>query len=108
MKLLRTKSWLAYHLCAGTAALLLFFLVQSSPHRVHHSFDQTKAAQCVVFSVAQGCHLKPTSAINLPIAQISIEGVTLSLEVLIPYRTPSPFSQRAPPKSLIHLSSLGQ
>lgn len=97
MKLPRTKSWLAYHLCATTAALLLFFLVQSSPHRVHHSFDQGEAAQCVVFSVAQGCHLKPTSAISLPAIHIAIEGIALSLEAWISYLPPSPFSIRAPP-----------
>ena len=93
MRLSREKKWL----CAATAAAFLFLFLESAPHRVHHFFDQADAAQCLVFSVTQGCHLQPTSAISLPALHIASEEIALSPEVWIAYSTPFPFSQRAPP-----------
>jgi hypothetical protein len=81
----------------AASALFLFFLISSAPHLVHHSFNQSQATPCLAFSIAKGCHLKLASAINLPVIDVAIEGIPLSFEVWIPYLTPSPFSQRAPP-----------
>ena len=81
----------------ATLALFLFFLISSAPHFVHHSFDQSQTAPCLAFSIAKGCHLKPTSAIILPVIQAAVKGIFLSFEVWNPHFTPSPFSQRAPP-----------
>lgn len=83
--------------CLAAFALFLFFLVYSAPHRVHHSFEHTQSPPCPVFSFATGCYLEPASAINLLTSQIATEKIVLFPEVWIPYRTPSPFSQRAPP-----------
>ena len=81
----------------AASALFLFFLISSAPHLVHHSFDESQTTPCPIFSLAKSCHLKPTSAIDLPSTHLFTEKIVLSIEVWIPYFTPSPFSQRAPP-----------
>lgn len=81
----------------AAAALFLFFLLYSAPHQVHHAFDESHSAPCLAFSVAKGCHLQLTSTISISITPIASEWVPPSLGVWIPYFTPSPFSQRAPP-----------
>ena len=81
----------------ATSALFLFFLIYSAPHLVHHSFDESQATPCLVFSLAKGCHIKPVSAIDLLITHVVIEKIALSVEVWISYLRPSPFSIRAPP-----------
>lgn len=89
----------------AASALFLFFLIYSTPHLVHHSFAQPLSGPCPVFSMAKGCHLKPASVIQLPITLVATTGIILSFEVWIPYLTPSPFSQRAPPTVWLPLNS---
>lgn len=91
------RSKVSQNISLLSGLLFLSFIVCSAPHLVHHTFDQSQATPCLAFSVAKGCHLKPTTAVSLTIKQITIEGVTSSLEVWIPHLTPSPFSKRAPP-----------
>jgi|SRR3989338_3610046 len=81
----------------AVSVLFLFFLVYSTPHRVHHSFSQPLSGPCPVFSIAKGCHLQPVSEIQLPVIEVTIEGTTLSPEVWVPYLTSIPFPIRAPP-----------
>ncbi len=81
----------------AASALFLLFLISSAPHLVHHSFGQSQPTPCLAFSIAKGCHLKPTSAIEFSITEIISEWVVPSLEIWITYFTPSPFWQRAPP-----------
>ena len=83
------------HMVVG--AVFIFFLLESTPHRVHHVFDQTAAAECVVFSVTQACHLKPSSGPRITLIQLAVGVSIFAFEVWIPYVWPSPFSQRAPP-----------
>lgn len=97
MKWIRGKLDLPRLSRLAAATLFLFFLFSSLPHRVHHLFDPDLQNPCVAFALSKGCHLKLTPAIHLPVTQIAIEGIILSLEVWIPYLTPSPFSKRAPP-----------
>ena len=82
----------------AAAALFLFFLVYSAPHRVHHAFDSDDAAPCVAFSVAKSCHLQLASTVDFSVTQIASESVVPSLESWTPSFTPAPFSQRAPPR----------
>ena len=97
MRLPQPKTRLTYQLCADTAALFLFFLIETAPHQVHHFFDQAEAAQCVVFSVAQGCHLKTVSAIIFPNPESVIQEILLFPAIWIPDVQPSPFFSRGPP-----------
>jgi hypothetical protein len=99
MKLLRDNQRAKRLLYVAGPALFLFFLIESTPHYVHHAFDhdQSEAESCLVFSVAKGCHLKPPASFQLPVIKVAIGRTALSLEVWIPYAIPSPISQRAPP-----------
>jgi hypothetical protein len=83
----------------AAAALFLFFLIYSTPHQVHHAFDPNHSAPCLAFSVAKGCHLQLASTVELSIVQTAGEWVAPSLAFWVPYFTPSPFSQRAPPQA---------
>ncbi len=82
------------------SALLVFFTVYSSPHRVHHSFEVDLETSCLVLSIAKNCHLRPASPIKLPYIQVVIEVVALSLEVWIPHHITLAFLRRAPPTLL--------
>jgi len=97
MRLTQPKTRLTWQLCAGAAVLFLFFLIETAPHQIHHFFDQAEAAQCVVFSVAQGWYLKTVSAISFPNAEGVIQKVLLFTAILIPDVPSSPFSSRSPP-----------
>jgi hypothetical protein len=82
----------------AAAALFLFFLLYSAPHRVHHSFEEHDApSACLVFSVAKGCSLDSPSSVDFSITRILVEPPVPSLKVWTPYFLSSPFSQRAPP-----------
>jgi hypothetical protein len=80
----------------AAAAVFLLFLLYAAPHQVHHAFDD-HAAPCLAFAVAKGCHLQLTSTVSFSVSQIVSEWISPSLKVWVPYFTPSPFSQRAPP-----------
>jgi hypothetical protein len=80
----------------AAAALFLFFLLYSAPHQVHHAFDD-HPSPCLTFAVAKGCSLDSAPTVNFFIAPTATERLVQSFEVWVPYFTPSPFSQRAPP-----------
>jgi len=97
MKVFR-RIFAADHVLYLTAlALFLFFLVCSTPHRVHHFFDPNPGDACLTFALAKSCHLESTSAISLPFSQVAFGGIALFLEASIPHRPPSAFLPRAPP-----------
>ena len=80
------------------AFLFVFFLLLSAPHQVHHSLEGSQANQCVVFTAAKGCDLRPLPFVSLPvITQIFLGEIFPSVEVRITEFTPLPFSIRAPP-----------
>jgi hypothetical protein len=81
----------------AAAALFLFFLLYSAPHQVHHAFDESHSAPCLALSVAKSCHLQLTSTLDFSFTPIASAWIGPSLRAWIPYFTPSPFSQRAPP-----------
>jgi hypothetical protein len=82
----------------AAAALFLFFLLYSAPHQIHHSFEHSDTpSPCLAFAVAKGCHLQTTSPIDFSFTPTASASIVFSLSVWIPYFTPSPFSQRAPP-----------
>ena len=97
MQIVKRRLEAGRFLSLAASALFLFFFLYSAPHLVHHAFDESQVNPCLVFAIAKGCHLKPNSAINLLITQITIEEIAFSFELWIPYLTPSPFSKRAPP-----------
>jgi hypothetical protein len=39
-----------------------FFLICSTPHRVHHIFDKDQAPQCVAYTFVKSCQLKEHDA----------------------------------------------
>lgn len=97
MKLTRGKPRVDELSYLAASALFLFFLIYSAPHFVHHAFDEAEATPCLALSIAKSCHLQPTSTANFSTIRITSECVVLSVEVWIPYLTPSPFLKRAPP-----------
>lgn len=115
--------------CLGGAALLLFFLAASAPHRVHHSFEAVGGAapaslspahehapgeehdhlparqpasdgsECVVLTTAQQIHAVAPAIFALPVAAFSRRE-----DRQIPVNRvfgfdPSPCAQRAPPRA---------
>lgn len=84
--------------CLAAAALFLVFLLYSAPHRVHHVFESDQAAPCAALSAAKSCHLQPAATVELAADRISDETALILPEVWIPSFSPSPFSQRAPPR----------
>src|SRR2546425_777768 len=117
MKALRRSLRVTRPFCLSTATFLVFFILFSAPHRVHHFFEEFSSPQpkghadphqhpsrptpdnppCIAQSVAKSCHLNLIAPVSLLLIQTVIGGVVLSREVWIPNLTPSPFSQRAPP-----------
>jgi hypothetical protein len=106
----------------GTAALLLFFLAASAPHRVHHLFEQGKSApaahssaaghdhhkdphsdstpaQCVLQAVAQNVHARSIPVLEVPFCETAVTRVFDPLIRTISYFDTSPFSPRAPPRA---------
>jgi hypothetical protein len=82
----------------AAAALFLFFLLYSAPHQIHHSFEHSDSpSPCQAFAVAKGCHLQTISPIDFSFTPTASAAIVFSPSVWIPYFTPSPFSQRAPP-----------
>lgn len=81
----------------GTAALFTFFLVYSTPHRVHHLFENTQKTPCAVYTISQGCHADQTEPVVLPLELIVLDGRSEPQESRTRSVTLSPFSQRAPP-----------
>jgi hypothetical protein len=113
----------------GTAALFAFFLAASSPHRVHHFFEQIpfptepaehsgneqlahhdharphkhhpqpKPINCPVYSTAQHSQLSTVQAVQITFVRTLIAGCIDRPVVRISTTNPSPFSQRAPPRA---------
>lgn len=83
--------------CLAAAGLFLLFLIYSTPHQVHHAFDPSHSAPCLAFSVAKSCHLQVAAPVDFSFAETVHAWVVASYEVRIPYSTPAPVSQRAPP-----------
>lgn len=81
----------------AAASFFLFFLAYSSPHLVHHSFDESQSTPCLALSTAKDCPVQPIPAVNFSIAQIISKRVVLSLEVWISHPLPLASSIRAPP-----------
>ena len=81
----------------AAAGLFLLFLIYSTPHQVHHAFDPDHSAPCLAFSVAKSCHLQTAAAVDFSFEQTVSERIAPSVDIWIPYSSPSPVSQRAPP-----------
>jgi hypothetical protein len=117
MKLLRSAS-------LGTAALFLFFLIHSPPHRVHHFFDDYTARSdtpsdqhshdpqgtpnpsrlpettCVVQMVVKDCHINLTAAITGTALSIFLKEFSAPPNLSISAHVfAEAFQIRAPPKA---------
>lgn len=80
------------------AAVFVFFILASAPHSVHHVFKPHKTPEnCLVYSLAQGCHVAAVSAAALPAAEHAIEYIAPARAIPIVRRAAAPFFQRAPP-----------
>ncbi|HKA32957.1 MAG TPA: hypothetical protein VKH64_07070 [Candidatus Binatia bacterium] len=80
------------------AGAFLFFIVASAPHSVHHVFKPHGTPEnCLVFSLAQGCHVAAVSAITIQAPEAPVVFVSPEGGLSIARRTAAPFSQRAPP-----------
>ncbi len=106
----------------ATSALFVFFLIYSTPHQVHHFFDQHKAPDsgstvdrdpqgerhkpnsqdttCVFQIVAKSCHLSATSFIDIFSVPVSTKNLSSLSNAHIPsYLLSDPFQIRAPPEA---------
>jgi hypothetical protein len=103
----------------ATSAFFLFFLIYSTPHRVHHFFDEHKAHQtstvdqdpqserdrtntpdtpCVIQTAAKTCQASLPSIIGVVSIPSVIKKVLFPFTTRIPsYLFPSAFQIRAPP-----------
>lgn len=80
----------------AVAVLFLFFLAYSTPHRIHHFFEQQQTANaCPVYSLAHGCHLQEVFVFIVSFTRAVIEAVTPAGESWVPYVATSLFSPRA-------------
>src|SRR5713226_7107446 len=80
-----------------SGAIFIFFILSSTPHLVHHAFDDSRATTCQAFAIAKGCHIKPVSVDGLLTNDLVIETFFAPSTVWIPRLATSPFSPRAPP-----------
>jgi hypothetical protein len=80
----------------AVAVLFLFFLAYSTPHRVHHFFEQQHTS-CPVYALAHGCHLQEVSFFIVSFTPAVIEAVSPAGESWVPHIATSVFSPRAPP-----------
>ena len=105
----------------ATSALFLFFLIYSTPHRVHHLFDDHKAhgvptvepspegeshnakspdASCVFHLASKSCHVSLASAIDIAALPIFIKNLfSPSNTRFVSHLLPRAFQIRAPPKA---------
>jgi hypothetical protein len=83
--------------CAVAAAAFLFFLIELTPHRVHHMFDENAENTCVAFTLSKGCVLSAPSAPYVAAFAITLQFLPASTKIWISYLSPSPFRKRAPP-----------
>ncbi len=82
------------------SALLVFLIVYSSPHLVHHAFGGDLQASCLALSIAKSCHLKPVSAVKLVFIQVVNEIAPSSFEARLPLHITLALFKRAPPTFL--------
>ena len=110
----------------SVAAVFVFFLAASAPHRVHHFFEQFPAPaeqrvahadgaqhshhdhhnpkpkqqnDCVVLSVAQNAHASLVQAFHFTVIASAVARCGESTVTVVSSFNPSPFSQRAPPRA---------
>jgi hypothetical protein len=83
--------------CAVAAAVFLFFLIELTPHRVHHMFDEKAENTCVAFTLSKGCALSAPSAPYVAAFTFTLQLFPAFTKVWISYLSPSPFRKRAPP-----------
>jgi|SRR5262245_13938354 len=82
---------------AAVAAVFLFFLIDLTPHRVHHMFDENAEHTCVAFTLSKGCALSAPSAPYVAAFTFTLQLFPAFTKVWISYLSPSPFRKRAPP-----------
>jgi hypothetical protein len=105
----------------ATSALFLFFLIYSTPHRVHHLFDNHKShgastvdqstegqshnpkstdTSCVFHLASKSCHISLTSAIHIASVPIFINDLSSRFDTrIVSSFLPNAFQIRAPPKA---------
>jgi hypothetical protein len=105
----------------ATSAFFLFFLIYSTPHRVHHFFDEHKAQRgstaeqypegpnhtpkstdtsCVFHLASKSCHISLTSAIHIASVPILIENLSSIFHTrIVSSFLPKAFQIRAPPEA---------
>jgi hypothetical protein len=103
----------------GISALFLFFLIYSTPHQVHHVFDQVRQSDhhsedhhsntdrrvpakqnptCVFQSVASRCHAKATAVVQFSAVSVLVQNLAGFSETAgHPRFIPGTFHIRAPP-----------
>ncbi|HEY1372533.1 MAG TPA: hypothetical protein VGH50_08685, partial [Candidatus Binatia bacterium] len=80
------------------AAAFLFFILASAPHQVHHVFKPHKTPDnCLVYSLAQGCHAAGVAAIPIQAPEQAIAYVAIEPDLPTVRFGTAPFSARAPP-----------
>src|SRR5215510_9381870 len=82
--------------CAAAAATFLFFLIDLTPHRVHHMFDEHAENTCVAFTLSKGCALSAPSAPYVAAFTFTLQIFPALPKVWISHLSPSPFHNRAP------------
>jgi hypothetical protein len=83
-----------------SGSIFIYFILSTTPHLVHHLFDESPTPPCQVYAIAKSCHIQPVSVTTLSPDRFVIEKTSsVSLATWIPYLDPSPFSQRAPPQA---------
>lgn len=93
-------------LSVAAAAALLFLLFYSAPHRVHHFFDGADTGPCPVFAVTQSCDVDSTAPAAGVLAHPPAAVKSAVSETWVPYFSPSPSSQRAPPPVRLSLQNI--
>jgi hypothetical protein len=111
--------------CCALAALLLFFVLYSAPHRVHHAFEQgplapvahaqdaatserrghehdheptpSQPTDCAAQLAAQNTHFASPPLIEISLSTIGRMRSDRPPSLCAASFNPSPFSQRAPP-----------
>jgi hypothetical protein len=105
----------------ATSTLFLFFLIYSTPHRVHHLFDEHKAqsgstaeqspegpnhtpkspdTSCAFHLASKSCHISLTSTVHIASVPLFIKDLASILNTrIVSSFLPNAFQIRAPPKA---------
>lgn len=81
----------------ATAASFLFFLLYSTPHRVHHLFEEDQESPCVAYTLVRSCQISHGETLTFGFADVEFKDLPEIGESWIAHFFAATTSQRAPP-----------